>query len=106
VQFYLGPPGTGAPMHYHLDAVNVLLHGEKDWLLLPPAAAVYSTERAAGLFQSLAAGRAAAAGPPPMLCTQRAGDAMFVPRGWGHAILNTRTSVGYAVEFATPLQIY
>ena len=26
-QFYLGAAGTGAPMHYHVDAYNVLVHG-------------------------------------------------------------------------------
>ena len=112
LQFFLGPPGTGAPAHFHNDAVNVLVHGEKEWLLLPPAAAVYSTQRAADLFVALAAGDGSGGGggggdaPPPQLCTQRAGDVFFVPRGWGHAVLNTETALGYAIEFATPLQVY
>ena len=28
-QFMLGPRGTGAPMHYHCDAVNFLVYGRK-----------------------------------------------------------------------------
>ena len=32
-------------------------------------------------------------------CMQRAGDVLYVPNGWGHAILNTRTSIGFAGEF-------
>ena len=26
VQFYLGPENSGAPMHYHNDAINALAH--------------------------------------------------------------------------------
>jgi len=29
VQFYLGPKGSGAPVHYHGHAVNTLAYGEK-----------------------------------------------------------------------------
>lgn len=31
-QFYIGGPGSGAPMHYHQDAVNTLIFGEKRWV--------------------------------------------------------------------------
>ena len=31
------------------------------------------------------------------------GDVLFVPYTWSHATVNLRTSVGYAVEFDTPL---
>jgi len=30
-QIFVGAAGSGAPMHFHEDAVNVLLHGEKQW---------------------------------------------------------------------------
>ena len=32
-------------------------------------------------------------------CVQRGGEAIFVPEGWGHAILNLQPSVGFASEF-------
>ena len=44
VQWYIGPAGSGAPMHFHGDAWNALAHGRKLWLLLPPAEALYSAE--------------------------------------------------------------
>ena len=31
-------------------------------------------------------------------CEQRAGDLLFVPSNWGHAVLNLETSVGLAIE--------
>ena len=107
-QFYLGGPGTGAPFHYHHDAINVLAWGRKRWYMRPPQEAEYSTVPAADLVRHVlpalnatAAGGAAArrAAAPPLQCTQRGGDVLYVPSGWGHAVLNTRTSVGFAVEF-------
>jgi hypothetical protein len=37
------------------------------------------------------------------VCTQEAGDVIYVPHGWGHAVLNVETSVGVAVEFSSAL---
>ena len=34
-QFYLGGAGTGAPQHYHFDALNVLVWGRKQWFVSP-----------------------------------------------------------------------
>ena len=36
VQFALGSPGTGSPVHYHNAAWNGLFYGMKRWYLLPP----------------------------------------------------------------------
>ena len=33
--------------------------------------------------------------------SQRAGDVLWVPDDWGHAVLNLLPSVGFASEFAT-----
>jgi len=38
----------------------------------------------------------------PLTLTQRAGDMLFVPRDWGHAVLNLAPSIGLAVEFDGP----
>jgi hypothetical protein len=35
-QFYLGPPLSGAPFHHHGPAFNLIVHGRKEWTLLPP----------------------------------------------------------------------
>lgn len=103
-QFYLGGPGSGAPMHYHEDATNLLIYGKKQWYLHPPALAEYSTISIADYVRYILPGLKGAA--RPLQCTQQAGDLMFVPHGWGHAILNVETSVGYALEFSTPFQRY
>jgi len=97
-QFYLGGPGSGAPMHFHFDAVNVLAHGEKQWLLRPPAEAEYSTVPAARFAPLARNGNGTL-----LACTQRGGDVLYVPYTWSHATVNLRTSVGFAVEFDSPL---
>lgn len=35
-QFYLGPPASGAPAHWHSSAINVMAFGNKRWALFPP----------------------------------------------------------------------
>ena len=35
----------------------------------------------------------------PLTAVQEAGDVLFVPAGWSHAILNLREGIGLAEEF-------
>jgi hypothetical protein len=35
-QWYLGPTGSGAPVHYHGHAFNYVAYGAKHWFLVPP----------------------------------------------------------------------
>ena len=46
IQFYLGPAGSGAPVHFHGHAVNSLAYGQKKWFLFPSSEAFYSTQTA------------------------------------------------------------
>ena len=95
-QFFLGPAGSGAPMHFHKDAVNILAHGRKQWWLLPPRAAMYSVEPSAAW---VAGGGGACS--ECLVGVQEEGDVVYVPAGWGHAVLNLQASVGYALEWGT-----
>ena len=122
-QFFLGPAGSGAPFHFHKDAVNFLAHGRKQWWLRPPSAALYSVLPVAqwlggageggganasacggALLGSSAGGGSSSAPPEPCLVgVQEEGDALYVPAGWGHAVLNLQASVGFALEWSTAL---
>ncbi len=97
-QFYQGAAGTGAPMHLHIDAWNCLVFGEKRWFLAPPGDGVYSSMPISEWIENVL---------PTMNqqfleCRQYAGDILYVPKHWSHAVLNTQESIGIAREFLNP----
>ena len=55
-QFYLGPPLSGAPAHFHGAAINGLAFGAKLWRLAPPWRATYATAPAFFAFREAAPG--------------------------------------------------
>eukprot|EP00326_Haptolina_ericina_P032965 CAMPEP_0181235034 /NCGR_PEP_ID=MMETSP1096-20121128/37336_1 /TAXON_ID=156174 ORGANISM="Chrysochromulina ericina, Strain CCMP281" /NCGR_SAMPLE_ID=MMETSP1096 /ASSEMBLY_ACC=CAM_ASM_000453 /LENGTH=101 /DNA_ID=CAMNT_0023329939 /DNA_START=18 /DNA_END=320 /DNA_ORIENTATION=- len=77
-QFYLGPPGSGAPWHYHTTAINTLAYGRKRWFLTPPELSQYSTQHPAAWFEQ----EYAQADAKPLECIQEAGDLLVVPSMW------------------------
>ena len=97
-QFYLGGPRSGAPMHYHQAAFNLLAYGRKRWLLVPPARALFSMQPAHEWMRE--EHREEQPRVEGMLeCEQRAGDLLVMPDLWGHLTYNLETSVGVAQEF-------
>ena len=108
VQFFLGGKGSGAPLHSHCDAVNVVAWGERVWILVPPKDMVegrggggYSKVPPRDWIQSLLSGEQGEEKEEVYVCRQRGGEGMYVPRGWGHATLNLGFNVGFAVEYDT-----
>ena len=100
-QFFLGERGGGAPAHPHSHAVNSLAWGTKRWRLWPPAGSYFA---AASPWQDWEQKQeeeqeGGTQGAAALECTQEAGDIVFVPASWGHAVLNVRDSVGMTVEF-------
>ena len=94
LQFYLGPPLSGAPVHFHRNAWNVLVYGQKRWFLYPPDKAFYSKEPVWKWWKE-----SYRRSPDALECVQYPGDMVFVPDMWGHAVINLRESVGVASEF-------
>eukprot|EP00038_Savillea_parva_P025637 m.48754 g.48754 ORF g.48754 m.48754 type:complete len:279 (+) comp7029_c0_seq1:1595-2431(+) len=99
VQFYVGPAGSGAPMHVHRSAYNVQVAGRKRWALMPPPYAMYSKEPAGRFFAKRLPQLQRDEHTVVYECIQEAGDVLFVPGTWGHATLNLEESIGYASEF-------
>lgn len=95
VQFYVGPALSGAPVHFHRSAWNVLLYGQKRWFLLPPERAFYSTQHVWEWWKDAYSKETTGA----LECVQYPGDLVFVPDMWGHAVINLRESIGVAAEF-------
>ena len=91
-QFILGPGGAGSALHFHPAAVNLCVFGLKMWVIVPPGAAAFSEEHVAAWWP-----RRASAGPA-FEALQGPGDFVFVPEGWGHAVINLADSLALAFE--------
>lgn len=95
VQFAVGREDSGSPAHFHDDAFNILLTGRKHWWLWPPAQAAMSRVHPKRLAQVAPDAERSA-----LKVVQEPGDVLYVPSGWGHAVLNaTPHTVCVAVEF-------
>lgn len=94
LQFYVGPPLSGSPVHFHRNAWNVLIYGQKRWFLYPPNRAFYSKEHVWDWWKETYQ-----KSPDALECVQYPGDLVFVPDMWGHAVINLREGVGMASEF-------
>jgi histone arginine demethylase JMJD6 len=91
------------------------VYGKKQWQLLPPLAyfgpediVVYTeTDSYVGFRPAAATADVAEIKHPiePFACTQRAGEVLFVPTGWSHAVLNVEDSIGVAVEVRSPYRM-
>lgn len=97
-QFYVGPAGSGAPIHAHQNAFNVLVHGRKRWYIQPPQQTVYSRKPIIQWLQDNNIAHQRQHGKL-LSCEQQAGDIVFVPDDWGHGVINLAESIGFAVEF-------
>ena len=98
-QLYVGGKGTGAPMHFHSNAINFLLKGSKKWYFLAPGMAKLSRTHPLKWkdkdFEQV------------LTCNQPSSSLVFVPRGWSHAVTNnyidengdTTQVIGATVEF-------
>ena len=98
-QFYLGPALSGAPVHFHRSAWNLLVYGEKRWFLFPPNTAFYSKQHVWDWWQNEYIKASSAIHSRALECVQHPGDLVFVPEMWGHGVINLRESVGLASEF-------
>ncbi len=111
-QLFVGGRGAGGPLSaLHFDALHVLAWGRTRWWLYPPAhAAMASSQQPAhaALWRrdaSLRRGNATAAAcgidslkATPHEVMQEAGDALFVPCGWGRMAVHLEESIGIAYE--------
>ena len=119
-QFFLGPAGSGAPMHFHSLALNALHYGRKRWTLLPAKDALYSHKPGRVFFEKdlpilrlrnnqtdshfhRTRERDFQVFDQPgdwqlMEFTQQAGDVVYIPEFFSHATINIETSIGMAFE--------
>lgn len=94
--FFLGSAGTGVSLHEHTNAWNLLVHGKKRWVLMPPylhygPVSLPLKEWMRDWYPKFPAGSVAQ-------CTQMPGELLYVPTNWMHATWNIKASIGVAVE--------
>lgn len=98
VDGFVGPRGSGVPMHSHGPVWNALAWGSKLWALTPPSRSRFAPEGQHSLDSEWAAEWAARGRGGPRnwtaFCVQGADDLMFVPGGWGHATLFLSEGLG------------
>ena len=92
--FFMGGDQSGAQLHWHIAAFNLLYIGQKDWLLIPPRYAAVSKIPSWELFhmQGLRLEHI-------YRCTQQAGDLILLPDAGGHATLCHGFSAGLGVLY-------
>jgi hypothetical protein len=96
-QLALGPVLSGAPPHFHQSAWNSVIVGCKLWWLFPPESTQFEGETAAwewvknDVYNGNANRKA-------FVAIQQAGDMMYVPENWGHAVLNLADTLAFAFE--------
>ena len=124
---YVGGPGSGQPLTSLLagggetDRLNVLAAGGATWLLQPPHQThVSSVPIADHILHLLGGGGGGSSNSTvsssswsekpslPLVCRQRAGDVLYIPRGWGAGSIHTGGGIssGLQVDIVTPLARY
>lgn len=109
-QMIMGPAGSGAMLHFHGSATNLLGFGLKLWAVSLPSQAAFSdlhawdwfrqqrAQASASLSNVTQAGNMSAGEPQYTYFLQHPGDVVFVPEHYGHAVINIADSLAFAVE--------
>ncbi|CAE7353452.1 jmjd4 [Symbiodinium sp. CCMP2456] len=102
LQFAVGAEGSGSPMHFHQDALNLCLRGRKRWWLVPPSEAAFSRcHPLDAMDMGTSAKSVKDCFEGACVFEQEEGDIVYVPDMWGHAVLNLEDhTVCVAAEFA------
>ena len=89
-QIFYGSDGSGATLHWHAAALNILYVGKKEWRITPP--------RHRGFTGLTAQKVKAQIGDEPftLRCLQLPGDLIYIPDHWGHMTINHGFGIGVA----------
>eukprot|EP00750_Incisomonas_marina_P033573 INCI9903.3.p1 GENE.INCI9903.3~~INCI9903.3.p1 ORF type:complete len:914 (+),score=125.08 INCI9903.3:211-2952(+) len=97
-----GSSGSGAPLHVHESAVNLVVYGTKRWFVYPPNRAEYSSmpifEWLRDVYPHLSAEQ------KPLEFVQRTGDIVFLPPWWGHATVSIGDCISLSRVLANPAE--
>lgn len=119
-----GPARSGSSFHIDpnsTSAWNAVVKGAKKWVMYPPevvppgvfpspdgadvATSVSITEWFMNFYAETRRG-GGAAGVRPVECVCRAGEVVFVPRGWWHVVINLEESVAITQNFVSRYELH
>jgi histone arginine demethylase JMJD6 len=111
-RFYVGPALTGTLPHFHTYAINALARGRKRWAVYVGPNPQVNRSLVEDSLAQYAGGSQASdwfEAECPVLrdrprirlweFVQEAGDLVYIPRGFIHAVVNLDQVVGFTVEF-------
>ncbi|KAF8065440.1 F-box protein [Scenedesmus sp. PABB004] len=112
----VGPPRSGSSFHVDPNATcawNAVVRGAKKWVLFPPGApppGVHPSPDGADVAAPVSLvewftnfyDEARAAKRPPLEAVVRAGEVLYVPRGWWHMAINLDECVAVTQNYASP----
>jgi hypothetical protein len=92
IQFMFGPSRSGSNFHFHGNAWNALVYGRKLWMMTRPRQAFYSDQHPLQWLENKLNNNSNTGGdnrwPSELIvCIQEAGDVMFVPENYAHAVI-------------------
>jgi hypothetical protein len=113
---YVGPAGSSTPLHsdvLHSYSWSASVSGTKEWLLFPPHQTHLLRDARGGLPADAAAERCAPSGAfprigeaTPVRLTQLPGEALFVPSGWHHQVVNATDALSINHNWTHPAGLH
>lgn len=89
----IGRQGSGLAFHFHEDGWNELFHGRKRWFFYSPHDRPRFNPRKTQADWLLNVYPTLKPSQMPVECTVEAGQAIYFPAGWHHAVLNLEQNV-------------
>lgn len=101
----LGRRGSGLAFHFHEDGFNELFHGRKRWFFYSPYSKPHFNPRKTQADWLLNVYPTLEPEQMPVECIVSAGQAIYFPAGWHHAVLNLEQNV-FSSAFHQTTNIY
>mmetsp|Transcript_2218 Transcript_2218/g.3345 ORF Transcript_2218/g.3345 Transcript_2218/m.3345 type:complete len:174 (-) Transcript_2218:86-607(-) len=126
LQLFLGPDGSGSPIHFHHQAFNLVTFGAKRWRFLPPSHRIYDKGSSRDFWrtvsdkrqheldearsQSESVGNLDEAGDAhrhlyDLECVQKEGDLLYIPARWSHSVENLGDTASVAMELIMRMEV-
>lgn len=99
---FIGAKGTMSGLHLDIwdtSAWNAVISGKKVWLFFPPNQSDYLYNGTVNPFHPDLNKYPYYAKTNPILCVQNAGEVVYTPSGWWHAVFNEECGISITENF-------